>query len=144
MFVGVSPQHSSTIGCILNIATGNVSPQYHVVYDDLFTTVPNAENGGFFGVTGFNAESWETIVQSGLERYVDDEEDEHKIPPLSPEWEPPPPSPAPLQPPSVPTTPPSLPAPAERGRDTPQREAPTDPELAAPPTEPTPVPEGAA
>jgi hypothetical protein len=37
MFVGISPAHSSTVGRIMNLRTGNVSPQYHVVYDDLFT-----------------------------------------------------------------------------------------------------------
>jgi hypothetical protein len=46
MFVGVSHAHSSNVGRILNLRTGNISPQYHVVYDYLFTTVPNAQSGG--------------------------------------------------------------------------------------------------
>ena len=39
MFLGFSSQHSSTVGLILNLKTGAISPQYHVVYDELFTTV---------------------------------------------------------------------------------------------------------
>jgi hypothetical protein len=29
----------------MNIDTGYVSPQFHVVFDDLFTSVPNAKQG---------------------------------------------------------------------------------------------------
>ncbi|MGH7974178.1 MAG: hypothetical protein ACREBR_01535, partial [bacterium] len=39
MFVGISPEHASTIGEILNLTTGSISSQYHVVYDDWFSTV---------------------------------------------------------------------------------------------------------
>jgi hypothetical protein len=39
MFLGFSSKHSSTVGLILNIATGHVSPQYHVVHDEKFSTV---------------------------------------------------------------------------------------------------------
>ncbi|KAL7565609.1 hypothetical protein ACA910_018971 [Epithemia clementina (nom. ined.)] len=38
-FLGFSSQHSTTIGMIRNLATGTISPQYHVVYDELFHTV---------------------------------------------------------------------------------------------------------
>ena len=49
-FVGVSPKHSSTVGRILNVRTGHVSPQFHVVFDDLFTSVPS--DGAPEGVIG--------------------------------------------------------------------------------------------
>ena len=39
MFIGFSHEHSSTVGLILNLRTGNISPQYHVVYDERFETV---------------------------------------------------------------------------------------------------------
>ena len=39
-FLGMSKRHSSTIGLIRNLRTGAVSSQFHVVYDDLFTTIP--------------------------------------------------------------------------------------------------------
>jgi hypothetical protein len=42
MFLGFSTMHSSTVGLVLNLKTGHISPQYHVVYDKLFTTVSTA------------------------------------------------------------------------------------------------------
>jgi hypothetical protein len=48
-FLGLATTHSTSIGLILlNLRTGFVSPQYHVVYDDEFTTMPNSESGGLF------------------------------------------------------------------------------------------------
>ena len=37
--VGISKLHSSMVYLVLNLDTGNVSPQYQVVFDDNFTTV---------------------------------------------------------------------------------------------------------
>ena len=43
-FVGVSPHHAENIGLVRNLTTGYLSPQFHLVYDDLFETVySNAE-----------------------------------------------------------------------------------------------------
>ena len=39
MYVGKSAQHSTLIGRILNLDSGAVSPQYHVIYDEKFSTV---------------------------------------------------------------------------------------------------------
>jgi hypothetical protein len=39
MFVGFSSEHSSLCPLILNLETGYISPQYHVVFDDKFTSV---------------------------------------------------------------------------------------------------------
>jgi len=41
MFLGFSPHHSSLVPLILNVTTGRISPQYHVVFDDKFETVPS-------------------------------------------------------------------------------------------------------
>jgi hypothetical protein len=40
IYVGRSPSHASNVALILNPRTGLVSPQFHVVYDNDFTTVP--------------------------------------------------------------------------------------------------------
>jgi hypothetical protein len=40
IYVGRLPSHASNVGLILNPLTGHVLPQFHVVYDDDFTTVP--------------------------------------------------------------------------------------------------------
>ena len=39
VFVGFSPKHSSDVPLVLNLQTGSISPQYHVVFDDTFSTV---------------------------------------------------------------------------------------------------------
>lgn len=38
-YLGHSPRHAQTVPVVLNIKTGLCSPQYHVVFDDHFTTV---------------------------------------------------------------------------------------------------------
>ena len=66
MYVGISPHHSSTIGRILSLDTGAVSPQYHdiVVYDELFSSV--------FGMTTdslFKKNEWQQLIRlEALER----------------------------------------------------------------------------
>ena len=40
-FMGFSPHHSSTVSLALNTTTSSVTPQFHVVHDELFTTVVN-------------------------------------------------------------------------------------------------------
>jgi hypothetical protein len=42
-FVGYSKEHASNAGLILNPTTGFISPQYHVLYDDEFQTVPGCD-----------------------------------------------------------------------------------------------------
>ncbi len=39
VYLGHSPDHASNVALVLNINTGCVSPQYHVVFDDDFSTV---------------------------------------------------------------------------------------------------------
>ena len=43
--LGRSPQHASTVPLILNPASGCISPQYHVVYNDWFSSVSTDEKG---------------------------------------------------------------------------------------------------
>ena len=45
IYVGRSPAHASSVGLVLNPRTGHVSPQFHVIYDDNFTTVPYLRTG---------------------------------------------------------------------------------------------------
>jgi hypothetical protein len=39
VFLGYSPHHSSDVPLVLNLQTGSISPQFHVVFDDTFSTV---------------------------------------------------------------------------------------------------------
>ena len=40
--MGLSPYHASTVPLVLNLDTGAITPQFHVVFDDWFTTVPTS------------------------------------------------------------------------------------------------------
>jgi hypothetical protein len=83
--LGYSPEHSSSIGLILNTTTGNISPQYHVVHDDYFTTVPIVDS-----TKTFDAASWQAILHTGIERYLSDDIDRFgkplPIPSLHDDW----------------------------------------------------------
>ena len=39
IYVGHSPSHAGSVALVLNPRTGHVSPQFHVVFDDFFSTV---------------------------------------------------------------------------------------------------------
>eukprot|EP00804_Cyclotella_cryptica_P031100 CCRYP_011717-RC/>CCRYP_011717-RC protein AED:0.72 eAED:0.31 QI:0/-1/0/1/-1/0/1/0/345 len=43
-FLGFSDEHSSLVANVRNLSTGFVSPQFHVVFDDLFQTVFSSGN----------------------------------------------------------------------------------------------------
>ena len=55
IYLGVSTQHSSTVHLILNPESGVISPQYHCVFDDSFSTV--------FSDGQFDQSLWEGLVQ---------------------------------------------------------------------------------
>ena len=38
-FPGLSEHHSSLIANFYNLTTGNISPQYHILFDNFFETV---------------------------------------------------------------------------------------------------------
>ena len=40
IFVGFSPDHSTNVPLVLNPKTQHISPQFHVIFDDHFSTVP--------------------------------------------------------------------------------------------------------
>lgn len=43
VYVGHSLVHASSIPLVLNLSSGNISPQYHVIFDDWFQTVGSSE-----------------------------------------------------------------------------------------------------
>jgi hypothetical protein len=43
IFMGLSSIHSSEVPLVLNTATGSITPQFHVVFDDSFSTVTSLE-----------------------------------------------------------------------------------------------------
>jgi hypothetical protein len=47
IYVGHLSSHAGLVALVLNPCTGHVSPQFHVVFDDHFTTVPFMEKMRF-------------------------------------------------------------------------------------------------
>ena len=37
--MGFNKMHSTQVVLVLNLLTGSISPQYHVIFDDMFSTV---------------------------------------------------------------------------------------------------------
>ena len=81
VYLGVSPKHSTTVGRILNLQTGYISPQYHVVYDEHFTTVMSSR----FDYDKFDAATWASLIQSGYEKVLDPEDVDGNVVPFS-DW----------------------------------------------------------
>ena len=59
IYLGVSPFHSSTVHLVLNPSTGSITPQYHVVFDDSFSTI--------FSNGQFDESKWQSLLSSGHE-----------------------------------------------------------------------------
>jgi hypothetical protein len=66
-FLGFSKQHSSMIGLLRNIQTGSVTPQFHVVFDELFTTVHSLDE---------DDPTWVELFTSERDYYGPDEDEE--------------------------------------------------------------------
>ena len=64
IYVGHSPIHAGSVALVLNPKTGLVSPQYHVVFDDDFTTVPHLHANTV-------PENWAKLVKNSRVRSVD-------------------------------------------------------------------------
>ena len=81
MFLGFSHEHSSLVPLVLNLSTGHVSPQYHVIFDDNFETVPSLNPNASDIDDKFAA-----LFESSREFYLHQisEEDDFKAPPYVP------------------------------------------------------------
>ena len=73
-FLGFSDRHSSLVATIRNLATGYISPQFHVIHDDRFETVPNLEHAIAIDDETVLAK----IFENGHEDYFEYEYDENK------------------------------------------------------------------
>ena len=65
IYLGRSPVHAGKLALVLNPNTGLVSPQYHVVFDDDFTTALHLRKGTF-------PPNWDKLVLSSRERSTDE------------------------------------------------------------------------
>ena len=86
IFVGFSALHSSLVPLVLNVRTGKISPQYHVIFDDKFETVTSLPPGDSIG------KQWDRLFKLERECYLDEEYDSdgllktNHLPDLDEEW----------------------------------------------------------
>ena len=64
IYLGHSPCHAGNITLVLNPKTMHVSPQYHLVFDDTFSTVPFMRTGEF-------PTNWKELVNKSQEYAMD-------------------------------------------------------------------------
>ena len=65
-YMGRSPNHAGNVALVLNLSTGHVSPQYHIVFDDKFKTVEALQKGVV-------PSRWEYIAKIGYESATDED-----------------------------------------------------------------------
>ena len=75
VFMGLSPKHSSTIPLVLNPGTGAITPQYHVVFDNEFTTIGTNEDS----MPDLNSDLWAKLFGDSSFQFVFDDESEVHI-----------------------------------------------------------------
>ena len=80
--MGRSKAHASSVGLIRNIETGSITSQFHVVYDDRFSTV---KSGWMDQDQKIKIEIWKKLFQGSREHLLENEQDE-PLPELSDEW----------------------------------------------------------
>ena len=87
-FLGFSKEHSTTVGLLRNIRTGNITPQYHVVINEPFHTVPNIDFGMTSNTSSFLEQRWEDLLRFHRDYYLPEDltsNDLTTLPPLSDE-----------------------------------------------------------
>jgi hypothetical protein len=65
IFVGFSPNHSSLVPLVLNPRTQHISPQFHVIFDDVFSTVPS------LATVDERDQRFEKLFETSRESYLD-------------------------------------------------------------------------
>jgi Reverse transcriptase (RNA-dependent DNA polymerase)/GAG-pre-integrase domain/Zinc knuckle len=73
IYMGVSDKHSSTVPLVLNPESGVISPQFHVVVDEWFATVPMTPEE----LPDFTQEKWTKMFGENVRHYLWDEDEEH-------------------------------------------------------------------
>ncbi len=70
VYLGLSPNHATSVPLVLNTSTGLVSPQYHLVFDDLFSTTNCLQ-------TDRLPTHWPDLFKNSSENYLDEDEKQH-------------------------------------------------------------------
>ncbi len=74
LFLGFSDLHSSQVPLVLNIATGHISPQFHVIFDNKFETINSLP------LDQPLKKQWAQIITLGRKCFMDVDYDENNRP----------------------------------------------------------------
>ena len=80
IYLGHSPRHAQTVPLVLNLNTGLCSPQYHIVFDDNFTTTTSR-------IMHKLPSNWEQLFQHNRINLLQDEPTIDASLKLDPEWD---------------------------------------------------------
>ena len=69
--MGLSPDHASTVPLVFNLDTSTIKPQFHVVFDDCFTTVATSVDD----LPAFNSSAWPKMFGDSEYQFIRDEDD---------------------------------------------------------------------
>jgi hypothetical protein len=78
LFLGSSDLHSSQVSLVMNVNTGKISPQFHVIFDDTFQTVNSLPLNQPLD------NQWAQIFRLGRECFADMDYDKNNCPILPP------------------------------------------------------------
>ena len=68
-FLGYSKEHATNVGLVLNLQTKRISPQFHVLFDDYFTTVRSVDDATDPVLSDID---WEKLISLvGTDKYFD-------------------------------------------------------------------------
>ena len=68
--MGISPKHASSAPLVLNPATGSITPQWNVVFDDWFATVASTTEE----LPDFTEETWSKLFGTSTSHFPDEED----------------------------------------------------------------------
>lgn len=93
-FMGFSDEHSSVVGLVRNLASGSITAQYHVVYDEKFQAVAGMSVGDDDeDLSTYVQDLWKNLFDSpyATDWYAENELDSDgeivfEVPPLADEW----------------------------------------------------------
>jgi len=71
MYMGTSPKHATSAPLTLNLDTGAIGPQFHIVFDDWFSTIAASTES----LPDFGSDAWEKLFGDSTHQYIADEDD---------------------------------------------------------------------
>ena len=75
IYMGLSKQHASSISLALQLSTGTITPQFHVVFDDWFATIATS----FDDLPDLTRPHWSMLFGESYYQYPFDEDDAHQM-----------------------------------------------------------------